>query len=261
MRIIYNQTGLLTKNGIMTTNCLESQGWNPGKLMPFSEAQLAPSHMMALQRVWRRRFSMARMVLVLASMLAVFLGFSPQSHAAVVLTAGGGSAGDTVAPGGTLTIPIYVSGFSGLKTLQFSLTWDNGMLSYQTHGPADTAIGGFPTFGPLTPVNTLTFAWVNTSPQTLADGSALFTVSFTAGSSVGSTALNFGGTIKASDASGVVSVTTVADQIMVAVPEPVNWALGLFACVFIGGTTVRWVANRRPDLPPAQTATDGSPGA
>jgi hypothetical protein len=66
--------------------------------------------------------------------------------------------------------------------------------------------------------------------------------------------LFFGGSeVTPNTTNGLVTVT--------AVPEPINWALGLFACVFIGGATVRWVSNRKLSLQSAQAVYDDDPGA
>jgi hypothetical protein len=54
---------------------------------------------------------------------------------------------------------------------------------------------------------------------------------------------------------------TFQDGTITIIPEPINWALGLFACVFVGSATVRWVTDRRMSLQPVQIVSQGEPRA
>jgi hypothetical protein len=252
---------------MMKTNRQHIRVCNPRRLAAYSAIQEPPGRTQFSQRspaCWRRR---GKAILLLTCLVAVFIGVLPQSHAALTLTAGSGN--DIVSPGGTLIIPITVTGFTDLRGVSFTLTWTSGVLSYQSHTAANGLLGGIPSFGGTPSSGTLAFAWVGGSAGagngvTLNDNTALFSVTFTGGSTLGPTAINFSSSptvIQAIAADGsVVPVNTVSDQVTV-VPEPINWALGLFACGFVGSATVRWVSSRKMALRVARTVSPGGPGA
>ena len=214
-----------------------------------------PDHTPSVPRGGVRWLQTGRVLLVLTGVLAVFVGVSPTLHAGVICTAGSGN--DTVAPNGSVIIPITVSGFANLEGAQFSLSWNAGgqVLSFQGVVGVNSAISAGSAFGlpgiGYVPVNTLTWLWSSGTPVSVADNTAIFSLEFTASGSAGaSTAVSFGNTptpIRVFDVNGPLSFTGNNDNVNV-VPEPVNWALGLFACVFIGSATVRWVSNRRTTL-------------
>jgi hypothetical protein len=201
---------------------------------------------------------------VLTALLTGAPLFSPFLHAATTplptLIAGNA----TVLPGGTVSVPITVTGFTDVTGIQFSLTWNSGLLTLLQPTPTGLlATTGFSLFGTDTP-GTLTCAWIDLSGLTEPDNTTILSVQFTASATLGQTALTWGSDptkllVSNTDNNGV--PPTVNGSVIVAVPEPVNWALGLFACVFIGTGTVRWVSNRRMALEAGQTVSCGEPGA
>ncbi len=211
-----------------------------------------------------RGFGTWKALLVLTALLTGAPLFSPFLHAATTplptLIAGNA----TVLPGGTVSVPITVTGFAGVTGIQFSLTWNSGLLTLQLPTPTGLlATTGFSLFNTSTP-GTLTGAWIDVSGLTEPDNTVILDVQFTASATLGQTALTWGSDptqliVSNTNTSGL--PPTVNGSVIVAVPEPVNWALGLFVCVLIGGATVRWASSRRMSLQPAQTAAHGEPGA
>ena len=247
----------------MKNDCLLRRVCHPSGLGELATFQVLPDHAPAFPRGAVRWFKTGRVILVLTGLLAVFVGVSPSLYAGVIFTAGSGN--DTVTPNGTVIIPITVSGFANMEGAQFSLTWNAGglVLSAPTVVGINSSLSGGSAFG-FPGANTLTWLWSSAISTTVTDNTAIFSVEFTASGSAGaSTAVSFGNTptpIQVRDTSGVISFTVNNDNVTV-VPEPINWALGLFACVFIGGATVRWVSNRRMALQSAHTVFHDEAGA
>lgn len=200
---------------------------------------------------------MGKTILALVGVLLASACISPSLHAGIIYTAGS----DIVSQNGIVSVPITVSVTPDLASKNwlnagFTLTWDSSVLSLQTTSPVSVSLGNSGL-----PLNLGNFGWSSSSPGALVfswffssfpgsqvtDGSTLFTVNFTAiGSNGSSTALNATtpiDTIIFSDFSSS-APTFVAGQVTV-VPEPIGWALGLFACVFVGGATVKWVSSNR----------------
>ena len=205
-------------------------------------------------------------MLVLTGVLMAAVWGSPSLHAGIIYTAGT----ETVGPGGNVSVPITVS--SALTgndvywtAAGFHLTWNSSVLNLQSTSPISVSLSGTP-LGSLTLGNfgspnagQLNFSWFSgaATGYQVPDGSTLFTVEFTA---VGgpSTTVSFDtvSDIAFTDSTGsdlTIRTPTWNNGGVSVVPEPINWALGLFACVFIGGAAVRWVSNRRLSLQPAQT--------
>jgi len=201
---------------------------------------------------------MKNAILPLIRLVAGHILLLPSLHAAVI-TFNAGTA--TVSPGGNVSVPITVSSsvtppstFWG--NAGFYLVWNDTVLTLQAT-PVD--LTGTPL--PITTANfnnpnsgELRFSWFSGTGVEVANGSTLFTVQFTANGAPGSsTALSFTmlNQIGLTDSSGNNLVFTtpagVNGQIDV-VPEPVNVALGLFAIVFLGAASARWMANHRRKL-------------
>jgi hypothetical protein len=227
---------------------------NPHGSRELVAVELAPGHAQFFQRASARWSKTGKVVLVLTGLLAFFVGVSPSLHAGVIFTAGSGN--DTVPLNGSVVIPITVSGFANLGGAQFSLTWSTEVLSFQSVAEVNSALSAGSAFGlPGTgsiPANTLTWLWSSGTATTLADNSAIFSLEFMASGSLGaSTAVSIGNSpapIRVFDIDGNPVSFTVNNDNLTIVPEPVNWALGLFACVFVGSATVRWISNRRMAL-------------
>jgi hypothetical protein len=194
---------------------------------------------------------------------------SPYLHAGILPTF---TAGDvTVGPGGSVSMPITVQNFQGVAGVQFSLTWDSGLLTLQPTPVVglDSAVSGG-TFGPGT--GSLTWVWVNFSGANVENGAAIFSVQFTAGNTLGIVPVSFGNS--PTDWALLLTDNTYADGTpdypfppltfnngsVSVIPEPINCALGLFACVFIGTGTVRWLSSRRMALQSAGTVSRAEPG-
>lgn len=122
-----------------------------------------------------------RLFLVSLTTLLVF-GTSPAwAQDAVVFSIGEGK----ISEGGTIVVPIRVEDFKDVTGTQFSLTWDPALLHFETTGAYNLPGLNGASFG--TPQSeyiddgTLTFAWDDpeANGETLADGSTLFTITFT----------------------------------------------------------------------------------
>jgi len=105
----------------------------------------------------------------------------------------------------------------------------------------------------------LNFNWfVASQGYQVPNGSTLFTVNFTAIGDVGdSTALSFASgsiaNIGLTDVNGnnfTFTVPTGANGLIQVVPEPVDYALGIFGMIVLGTAGVRWVSRRRKPLHP-----------
>jgi hypothetical protein len=161
-------------------------------------------------------------------------------HAALIFTAGSGK----VTPGGLITVPIVASGSSpDWVSAQFTLVWDSGVLTIDSF-----VLGGLlpsAAFAKTTGV----FSWfdnVNDPPGVaVSDPYTMLSVTFKAATDapLGPYTISFS-TPEVGFAAGPETPFTVNGSIEV-VPEPVNWALGLFACVFTGAATVRWISVKR----------------
>lgn len=191
-------------------------------------------------------------------MMGLALGFS--SRAAVTFTAGT----ETVSLGGTVSVPVMVSGFVDVSGFQFTLSWSAAELSLDATTPitisSALSSAGTADFNTLTP-GRLTFIWDTGTALTLTDNSTIFTMLFLAHGTVGtSTGLSF------SDAPTIRGVTfadltegTIANGLMITVnggvtvvPEPVHLALGCFAGILSGTAGIRWWLGRRRVSRPRQ---------
>jgi hypothetical protein len=137
----------------------------------------------------------------------------------------------------------------------FNLVWNDAVLTLQatpvdlTGSPLPLGLGNF--FSPSS--GQLNFTWANPSGTgyQVPDGSTLFSVKFTATGAAGSsTTLSFANiaNIGLTDASGnnpTSTTPTGVNGLIQVVPEPVNYALGLFAVIFVGSVTRRWILSRR----------------
>lgn len=233
----------------MKSKRLLTQVHNPHGLRELAALETPLGETGLLQRGALRGFGTWKVILVLTALLAAAPLSSPFLQAAIIFSAGT----EFVGPGGSVNVPISVSGFTSLQDAQFSLQWTSGVLQYVGTGNYNSTLTGVGLFG-WNVVDAasghLGFFWNDstTAGQMLADGTTIFTVQLNAIGGIGTSSLisfvdsptERSATVGFTD----VTISTQDGQVTV-VPEPINWALGLFACVFVGGATVRWISNRR----------------
>lgn len=227
---------------------------NPYWLEELAAVEVVPGHAALFQRNAVRWFKTGKVILVMMGALVASICLSPSLHAGVIFTSGT----ETVGPGGNVSVPITVTSDLTPPSVNwlnagFHLTWDSSVLILQ---PTQVSLNGSPL--PLvlgdfsSSAGVLNFTWSAADTGTpVPNGSTLFAVSFTAVGGLGiSTTLSFNtlATIGLDDSVGnnfTSTIPTFSAGGVTVVPEPINWALGLFACVCIGGATVRWISNRR----------------
>jgi hypothetical protein len=196
----------------------------------------------------------------LAGGLVTWISLSASLHGAVYPTPTFTAGTAAVDSGSSVSVPITVSDFSSVIGAQFTLSWSAGVLQYVGTGDYNSQLsavglsaGSFGTPGS----GTLTFVWFDTttnqvSGTTLTAGTIIFSVQFTAIGALGSsTPVSFGDVPTAKDVMfpDLSEVTPfIANGGVNVIPEPVNWALGLFVCVFIGVATFRWISVRKASL-------------
>lgn len=240
----------MTEDRNMKNNHLLGNVCNRRGLAKLAGGHVLPDQTPPFQRGAGRWFKTRKIMLVLAGVLVASVCHSPSLHAAIITFA----AGDVpIGPGGVVNVPITVSGFSDVIGAGFSLSWTSGVLQYVGTGNYNSTLAAAGLNAScFSFVNgNVGFTWTDTlAPgQTLTDGTTIFILQFTAVGGPSSPvtfvdnptlreALFYNG----DDLTPGHGFFTVDGQVTV-VPEPVNLALGLFACVFIGGAMVRWVSN------------------
>lgn len=186
---------------------------------------------------------------------------SSSLHAGIIFNAGDW----TVGQNGNVSVPIKVSsdlGSSGSVywgSTQFDLVWTTSVLSLQQTTPVDFTGSPLAPYspswssGPDGESTILSFHWYSTLPGAkgvlVPDDSTLFTVNFAAGDNLGTTLLSFENIEQVplvdQDGKNLIYANPIGDDGQVTVvPEPINWALGLFAFVFIGSAAIRLIRNR-----------------
>lgn len=212
-----------------------------GVRAPHSDTQLPRGGVVHAAGSWKK-------ILVLTMLLAAAPSSSPFLQAGLLPTFTAGN--ETVGLGGSVSVPITVMDFANVAGIQFSLTWDTAVLTLQptpVGGLISDLSGGI--FGNPR-AGTLTWVWADYSGVTVADSTAIFSVQFTASDILGaSSSVSFRDDPTkrlAALVDGTSGVPFTFDGSVTVVPEPINWALGLFACVFIGTATVRWIVRLGP---------------
>lgn len=244
----------------MKNNCLLRRVCNPRGLGELAAPQVLPGHPPPFQHGAVRWLKTGKVMLMLMGVLAASVCLSPSLHAGIITFTAGD---ETAVHNGTVYLPITVSSFSDVIGAGFSLSWDSGVLQYVGTGNYNSTLVAAGLNGSCFNLDlnsgNLGFSWTDTlAPgQTLGNGITIFTVQFTAiGTSGTSSPVNFVDIPTPRDVlfsdSSEITPSTAPGGVTV-VPEPVNWALGFFSCIFIGGATVRWISNRRMALQPAQT--------
>ena len=101
----------------------------------------------------------------------------------------------TTDPGSSITVPVTVSGFSGVTSFQFTLAWDSEVLQYVDNGGYGLAFLRGGSFGKTrVSQGKLTVGWDDEELEgkALGDGTTLFTVTFNAvGGNGSSSSLSF----------------------------------------------------------------------
>jgi len=240
----------------MKNKRLLSRVCNPLGLGGVAAAQVPGSHTRLCQRGVVRSFKTAGFVLVLTRVLVASVCLSPSLHAGIIFTADTGSG--TVGLGGTVSVPITVTVTSDLSSKKwtdagFVLTWNPSVLVLQPTTPLtsgsplpldlDLLTGNFssPNAGELD------FAWFGSTA--VPNSSTIFTVNFQVVGNWGDSTSLSGTDLSQIFFSDLTSAQpTFQNGALTVVPEPVNWALGLFACLFIGSATVRRISRRQKSL-------------
>lgn len=148
-----------------------------------------------------------------------------------------------------IDVPITVSGFNGVTSVQFTLEWTSGALGYiETR---DWNLRGFGAghvgYLPSNP-NRITVAWEDPEGTGLSlnNGDAIFSIRF---NPTAASLLEFANTPLAREVTiGFAEETFAFDNGSVGVepiPEPINLALGIFGGVFFAVATYRKI-RRKP---------------
>jgi len=180
-----------------------------------------------------------------------FVLLAPTMRAAVITFIAGD---ETVGLSSPVAVPITVNGFTDVTTVQFTLEWDSAVIQYLSVGnfvlPGMTASS----FGTgEAAAGTLTVSWDDPDilGETLSSGAKIFDINYISAGSAGLTDVSFTGSVVPLEVT-----TRVGDDFIVqdfvgspgsvnVVPEPINIALGVFAGLFVGATTLRWVFKKR----------------
>jgi hypothetical protein len=194
---------------------------------------------------------MKNSIVILVILLTGLLLLARSAEAAVITF----SAGDeTVGTSSPVAVPITVSGFTDVVTFQFTLSWEPGVVQYLSVGNFGLSGLTAASFG-TTQVDSgiLTVSWDDATllGQDLVTGSKLFDLNFITASSPGNTLVSFTGIPAGLEVSTIAgsnitaqTFNPIAGSVNV-VPEPINIALGVFAGLFAGTTTLRWILKKR----------------
>ena len=263
----------------MKSNCLLRQIFNLFGSRAWTSVQVPSGHMQLCQRSAIGWFNTGKILLGLMGVLVANVWVAPSLHAGISYTAGTEIAWP---PGSVVSVPITVnSTLTGNDvywvSASFNLTWNSSVLSLQSISPVSVTLGdsGIPlsltaNFQQHNDIGQLNFLWSDPTQNgyLVPQNFTLFTVNFTAiGGWGSSTAVSFASVSKVglTDSTGQdligLAVNPVNNGFVSVIPEPINWGLGLFACVFIGGATVRWVSHRKMALQSEQTVAPDELGA
>ncbi len=169
----------------------------------------------------------------------------PAAQASLTFTAGSGN----VTPGGTVTIPITVNTDISDQWISadISLQWDGAVLTFSSASAVSPFTTGSPIFNSTAPGN-VSFSWANGSGSTVADGTTIFDLTLIAASDapLGPQMISFASSpVVGTASSGVFFADSTTSGTVTVIPEPVNYALGGFACVFILSSARRWMFWKR----------------
>lgn len=161
------------------------------------------------------------------------------------------------APGATLDVPVTVQNFDNLIGVQFTLTWDPSQLTSPAIVDVNSALASGASYYLPAP-GTAEFIWYNGAGVTLSDNTVMFSLQATAPTAPGTTSVSFitdpattyvpaevafyDGTTGDPSNGGMAVVNGSVDP----APEPVNCALVLFACVFLGSAALRRLSPLNP---------------
>ena len=159
---------------------------------------------------------------------------------------------DTVGISSPATVAVTVNDFTDVVGFQFTIEWDPSVVQYSSVGNFGLDFLTAGSFG-TTEVGSgfLTVAWFDNDliNQTLVNASTLFDINFTSANAPGSTDISFTGSRAPMEVNTFVDPDFlpldfgVLNGSVTVVPEPLNKALGLFACCFVAAMTARWIFN------------------
>lgn len=151
----------------------------------------------------------------------------------------------SAAPGSDVTLALTTSQFarSDWISADFTITWDSGVLAYKGHTTPMFTTGA--EFEPMTGA----FSWYRAAGTTVPNGSTIFEVTFTVNpsASLGTYTIGFDENwpLQVGFPGPESVIPTGIDGSIEAVPEPVNCALALFACLVVGSSGTRWLVRRK----------------
>ena len=149
-------------------------------------------------------------------------------------------------------VPITVRGSAAKAWISTDLTleWNQAVLTFKavdTQSPFSS--GSLFNSGTA---GSLGFSWFSGTGATVTDPATLFTVTFTAANNAASDPTTLGFLQTATREVAFLDTTwTTPDTIsgvITVVPEPVNCALGLFACAWVSAAGFRWVSRRNHSM-------------
>jgi hypothetical protein len=201
-------------------------------------------HGASAQRTCPLRTSRSRSLL-LSGVVVTCILFSKPVLAVLSFTAGS----QDVTSGDPVTVPISVSGFSQVG----GVTYDSLVLQYRAP-PSSFGLPGLGAGDINSPIpGTIIVTWENPDPSgqyptgvSVLDQTVIFAVSFTANGDSGNTSIGFSDGEVFDYNFQTIATTYHAGTIQIAaVPEPVNAALGVFACISLGAVLVRRIIRHR----------------
>ncbi|MBM3835981.1 MAG: hypothetical protein FJ403_22495, partial [Verrucomicrobia bacterium] len=166
---------------------------------------------------------------VSATVLTALLLSCPLTASGVGFSAGSG----TVAPGGTILVPITVTDFSGVTSLQFSLQWNSSVLQFV--GTSNYGLSGLTSGNNFDTASSnqgkLAVSWEDPEAvgATVSNGTRIFSVELKAIGSNGSTSqVSFSGTLLSLQVAvnfTIVSFTHQPGTVNVSKPKPtITWS-------------------------------------
>jgi Cohesin domain len=214
---------------------------------PNSEALAASRDSLAPRPTTEGRRNVRKALVAVSALVGLSMVLEQPLRAGIVTFTAGDVNG---APGATLDVPVTVQSFDNLIGVQFTLTWDASQLTSPSIVGVNSALSSGASYYLPAP-GTAEFTWFNAAGVTLSDNTVMFSLQITAPTTPGTTSVSFitdpnttyvpaevtfyDGTTGNPSNGGMAVVSGSVDP----APEPVNYALVLFACLFLGSAAFR----------------------